>query len=101
MSPLESRKQLLIAESELNRSQMEADLAALKTEIVALSDRAKSISSIASSVAMLVAGLAGWRRGTSIGAPVKHSWVQRILKGMGLVSTIWLAFRSQRGREKS
>jgi hypothetical protein len=62
MNPLESRKQLLIAESELNRAQLVADLAALTAGVRAITDRARSFGSIASSAAVLVAGLAAFRR---------------------------------------
>jgi hypothetical protein len=40
MNPLESRKQLLIAESELNRAQLVVDLAALTDGVRTLADRA-------------------------------------------------------------
>jgi hypothetical protein len=99
MNPLESRKQLLIVESELNRAQLAGDVAALRSDFRALADRAKSFSSIASSVAMLVAALAAFQRGKAAEAGAKRSWLQILLKGAGLVSTIWLAFRSQ-GRER-
>ena len=95
MNPLESRKQLLLAESELNRAQLVGDMAALRADVRALTDRAKSFGSIASSAAVLVAGLAAFRRGKSAAAGAKPSWLQTILKGAGLISTLWLAFRSQ------
>ena len=63
LNPLESRKQLLLAESELNRAQLVVDLAALAADVGALTDRAKTLGSLASSAAMLVAGLAAFRRG--------------------------------------
>ena len=93
---LESRKQLLIAESELNRAQLAGDMAALTAGVRTLTDRAKSFDSIASSAAVLVAGLAAFRRGKPMGADAKPSWLRTILKGAGLISTFWLAFRSQR-----
>ena len=96
INPLESRKQLLIAESELNRAQMVGDMAALTAGVRTLTDRAKSFGSIASSAAVLVAGLAAFRRGKPMGADAKPSWLRTILKGAGLISTFWLAFRSQR-----
>jgi hypothetical protein len=96
LNPLESRKQLLIAESELNRAQMAGDMAALTAGVHTLTDRAKSFGSIASSAAVLVAGLAAFRRGKPAGTDTKSSWRQTILKGAGLISTFWLAFRSQR-----
>jgi hypothetical protein len=96
INPLESRKQLLIAESELNRAQLAGDMAALTAGVRTLTDRAKSFDSIASSAAVLVAGLAAFRRGKPMGADAKPSWLRTILKGAGLISTFWLAFRSQR-----
>lgn len=97
LNPLESRKQLLLAESELNRAQLVVDMAALSADVCALTDRAKSLGSLASSAAMLVAGLAAFRRGTPADAPAKPSWFKRILQGAGVVSSLWLAFRSRDG----
>ena len=96
LTPLESRKHLLIAESNLNRAQLIEDMAALTAGVRTLTDRAKSFGSIASSAAVLVAGLAAFRRGKPVGAGAKPSWLRTILKGAGLFSTFWLAFRSQR-----
>ena len=100
VNPLESRKQLLIAESDLNRAQLVGDLAALTTGVRTLTTRAKSFGSIASAAAVLVAGLAACRRGKSVDADAKPSWLQTILKSAGLISTLWLAFRSQRRDQK-
>jgi hypothetical protein len=47
----------------------------------------------------LIAGLASFRRHKSALAKQKPSWLQTILKGAGLISTIWQAFRSQ-GRDR-
>jgi hypothetical protein len=99
MNPLESRKRILIAESELNRAQLVGDLAALTDGVRTLTTRAKSFGSIASSAAVLVAGLAAFRRGKSVAPDAKSSWLRTVLKGAGLISTIWLAFRS-RGRDQ-
>jgi hypothetical protein len=93
MNPLQSRKQLLLAESELNRAQLVVDMTALTADIRALTSRARSIGLIASSAAALVAGLAAFRRKKPCPADEKPSWLQTILKGAGLVSTLWLAFR--------
>ena len=100
MNPLESRKRLLIAESELNRAELVAELAALKTGMHTLAERAKSFGHIASSAAVLVAGLAAFRRGKGEEAGAKLSWWQKIFKGAGLISTVWLAFRAQSRNQK-
>lgn len=95
MNPLESRKRLLIAESELNRAQLVGDMAVLKEEVRVLAGRAKSFGLIASSAGALVAGLTAFRRSKPAEAAVKPSWIQTILKGAGLVSNLWLALPSR------
>jgi len=99
LNPLESRKQLLIAESELNRAQLVGDVAALTADVRTFTDRAKSFGSIVSSAATLVAGLAAFRRGQPVAPDATSSWLQTLSKGAGLVSSLWLAFRS-RGRDQ-
>jgi len=100
LTPLESRKQLLIAESELNRDQLLQEWAALTAGVRTLTHRAKSFRSIASSAAVLVAGLAAFRQGKPGGADVKPSWFQSLLRGAGMVSSLGLALRSQRHHQK-
>lgn len=101
MNSLQSRKQLLVAESELNRAQLAADVAALKSSVGELAGRAKFLRTVAATAGTLMAGLSAFRRGKSAQGSVKHPWLQAILKGAGLVSTVWMAFRAQRDdREK-
>jgi hypothetical protein len=99
LSPLESRKRLLIAESELNRAQMMEDLAALKSDAGALVDRVKSYGSIASSVATLVSGVAAFRGAQPANGDGKSHWLRKVIRGAGLVSSLWRAFRPK-GHEK-
>ena len=99
MNSLESRKQLLIAESEINRAQLLDEMAALTAGVRTVTDRAKSFGSIASSAMVLVAGLAAFRRGKTVDADAKPSWLQTALKGAGMVSTLWMAFRSRRSNQ--
>ena len=100
MTQLELRKQLLIAESEINRVRLREEWHGMANGIHRLTDRAKSFGSIASAAAVLVAGLAALRGGQPAGGGAKASWLQTIIKGAGLVSNLWLAFRS-RGREQN
>jgi len=101
MNSLESRKQLLIAESELNRSQMVGSMVALATNARALTDRAKSFGAIASSVITLLTVVAAFRHGDKPGKPgTKPGWLPNILKGASLISTLWLAFRARGPRDK-
>ena len=90
---LQLRKDLLIAESELNRAQLKGDMAALKTGVQSLTRHASSAGAIASSAAMLVMGLLNWPRHKPAAEGAKSSWLQIALKGATLVSHLWVAFR--------
>jgi len=96
LNPLESRKQLLIAESELNRAQLVQEWQAMADGVHSIADRARTISSIASTAASLIVDLASFWHKKSAPAAEKPSWWQTLLKGAGLISTVWQAFRSQR-----
>ena len=85
----------MVAESELNRVQLVRDWVALTVGVRTLIGRVKSFGSIAAAAALLVAGLKAFRRGKSGSADVKSSWLQTILKGAGMVSPLWLAFRAK------
>ena len=100
LNSLGSRKRLLIAESELNRAQLVDDVTALTAGVRMLSTRARSFGSIVSSAAVLLAGLAAFRRGQPGDASPKRSWWQTLIKGTGLVSTLWLAIRSSGRAQK-
>ena len=95
MNPLESRKQLLIAESELNRAQLVQEWQTMASGVRSLASQARTISFIASAVASLVAGLASCRRKASAPAAEKSSWWQTLLKGAGLVGSFWSELRLQ------
>jgi hypothetical protein len=70
-------------------------MTALTADVRALTGRARCIGLIVSSAAALVAGLAAFRQGKPADAGAKPSWLQTILKGAGMVSTLWLAFRAK------
>ena len=96
LNPLESRKQLLIAESELNRAQLVQEWRTLANEARSLVHQARTIRSFASATATLVAGLASCRRKDPTPAATKPSWGQTIVKVAGLFSTFWSEFRARR-----
>jgi hypothetical protein len=100
MNSLNSRKQLLIAESELNRAQLVQEWRTMASEVHSLTSQARTISSIASAVASLVAGLSSLRHKKSAPAAEKPSWWQTLLKGAGLAGSFWQAFRSQGCEQK-
>ena len=99
MNSLESRKKLLIAESELNRAQLVQEWQTMTDEAHLLVNQARTLRSMASAAAVLINGVASLRHKKSALAAEKPSWLQTIVKGAGLISTVWSAFRS-RGREQ-
>ena len=94
MNPLESRKQLLLAESDLNRVGMVGDITSLAWEVHSLANQARTIASIMSAATSLVVGLSTCWRKKSPPLEAKPSWWQTISKGAGLVSSVWSAFRA-------
>jgi hypothetical protein len=95
MSPLAPRKKLLIAESELNRAQLVQDWRMMADEVHVLTSRARTIGSLASAAASLVGGLVSFRHKKPATSPEKPSCWQTLLKGVGLVSTVWQSFHQQ------
>jgi negative regulator of sigma E activity len=93
MNSLASRKQLLIAESELNRAQLVEDWQMMADDVHALAHRAKTITFVASATASVVAILSSLRHKKAAPADEKPSWWKTLLKSAGLVSTVWQAFR--------
>ena len=95
LSPLESRKQLLIAESEFNRAQLVQEWQVMADKVRSVADRARTLSSVASATASLIAGLASFRRTRPASADEKPSWWQILLKGAQLAGSLWSEFRPQ------
>ncbi|MEI7728777.1 MAG: hypothetical protein WCO56_04365 [Verrucomicrobiota bacterium] len=93
MNPLAPRKQLLLAESELNRAQLVIDMAEVTISVRTLIARAKGIGVFTSVTAALVAGVTAFQGDKPVEAEAKPSWIKTAIKGAGLISTLWLAFR--------
>lgn len=102
MNALETRKRLLVAESDLHRTRLVEDLVAIKIGARSVAGRARSIGAFVSSAAVLVAGLvAVRRRKAEKPAAAAPSWLRTIIEGAGLVSTLWLALRAPPSNSKS
>jgi hypothetical protein len=95
VSPLQTRKQLLIAESEINRVQLSREWRTMAHGVRDLAHRVKTIGAWASSAALLVAGVTALRRGPPGPGTAKSSWFQKMLSGARVASTIWFAFRGR------
>jgi hypothetical protein len=95
VNPLQSRKRLLVAESEINRVQLGGECRAMTDGIRSLAVRLKTVSALASAAAVLVAGVSAFRRRKSASASTKPSWFQFALKGAQMAVSIWLAVRAR------
>lgn len=95
VKPLALRKQLLLAESEVNRVQFANDWNALVAEAHDLTYHARSLwSGIASKVATGIAGVKAWRE--LRGSRSNHrGWFFNLINGIQVGSAMWKSFRSR------
>ena len=100
LNPLESRKQMLVAESELNRAGLADEWQAMTHEVRDFAHRARNIAAWASSAALVVAGVTALRRDSTRSGTVKSSWFQKILQGARVASTLWFTFRARREKQE-
>lgn len=96
LNPLQSRKRLLLAESELNRAQLVGDVAAIAAGLQSLGAKARSIEAVASAAAVLFTALAAGTRGGPAEPAPKRPLLTTLIRGAGLLSSLWLAFRTDR-----
>jgi hypothetical protein len=92
MNQLEARKQLLIAESEINRLQLVAEWQTMADDVRSITHKARSIGVIAMAATSLLSGLMSFRRTKPAPASEKLSWWQTLLKGAQLVGSLWAEF---------
>jgi hypothetical protein len=97
VNPLQLRKELLVAESELNRDLLIEDWRAMTEGVRGFGVRVKAVSSLASAAALFVSAVSAFRRSRAASNGGKFSWLQTALQGTKIVSSVWLAFRA-RGR---
>jgi hypothetical protein len=92
MNPLEARKQLLIAESELNRFQLVQEWRSMADDVRSIAHRARSIRALALAAASLISGLVYFRPAKSAPAGEKLSWWQTLVKAAQLAGSLWVEF---------
>jgi hypothetical protein len=94
LTALEAQKQMLIAESELNRPQLLHDWRTLTDEVHALATEARTFRSFVAATTTLVTGVASFWRNKTAPAPEKPSWLKTIFAGAAQLSGLWQAFRA-------
>jgi hypothetical protein len=93
MTSLESRKQLLILESELNRTQLLKDLDELKAETEQLAEQARSLASLVSSATSVCNTVFKVQQAFS-GTKEKFPRFFGVLKGARAGASLWSAVKS-------
>src|SRR5437763_11484327 len=101
VDPLKLRKELLIAESELNRAQLIDEWDAATEWHRTLSAGARTVGSVASAAALLLSGVRAFRRKPDTRNGAEVSWLQPLIKGVGLIASLCETFRSRNGRQKN
>src|SRR5690349_11544963 len=96
LTALEIRKQLLIAESELNRATMREDWASLQTIAQQLMEKGRSVFSVASTAAVAAAGFSALRGIWGRGNGGTTAWLPRLLKLARIGASLWFTSRSRR-----
>ena len=99
MNSLASRKQLLIAESELNRVQLMQEWQTLQNEVDTFAKQARSVTSLITVATTLITGFTAGRRKTPEPVAEKRSWWQTLLQGTQVIHSCWNEFRAERNRQ--
>jgi type II secretory pathway component PulF len=98
MTPLETKKQLLLTESELNRAQLIEDLAGMQDEIHRVADQVRPLVSLFSSATTLATTFTALRRTWTAQEDRrngKRSWISSVLHSVQSGAALWQAFRSR------
>jgi hypothetical protein len=97
LTPLESRKQLLLVESELNRAQLVNELRDLNIEIQQLNGQVQAVGTLVSSAARVAATFSAIRGAFThrdAGENGTSSWLSTLLNGARTGASIWSALQS-------
>lgn len=89
LSPNQLRKELLVAESELNRAQLSQEWHTMVEGIRGIGHHANTLETWISSAAWLTAGFKACQSSGSSPATEKPSWLGRIVRGASLVLRFW------------
>lgn len=94
---LETRKKLLLAESELNRAELTRDVDALQSEVAHLKKQAMAVGSLVSSGALIATAFSIFRRNkkseNSDGAS-KLSWITAAIEGARIGTSVFQKIKS-------
>jgi hypothetical protein len=90
INQLAARKQLLIAESEINRVQLAQEWQTMTEGVRQVAHRAGRIGFLACTAASWISSLASFRQTKSASEGAKPSWWQTLLKGAQWAASLWM-----------
>jgi hypothetical protein len=100
LTPIETRKQLLLLESDLNRAQFIEAMQEWKDEFHRTKEHLTRLGSMAALVARLAGTISTVRRLFSRpAAGGKKSWLSFLFDGMTAGTSLWYMLRSQRRKQ--
>lgn len=97
LTSLQTHKQMLLLESELNRAQLIVEWRDLQKSLQPWKQQANAVSSMASSVARMGTVFSNFFRGWTgrSGAGEKRSWLATLLNGASTGVSFWSALKSK------
>jgi hypothetical protein len=95
VNPLQLRKALLVAESELNRAQLIEECQAVAAGARIIGARVKHLMSFVSAGALVAAGVSALKRRGPAPQGAKSSWIGTAFKAAKIVGSLWMAFRAR------
>lgn len=100
LTTLQTRKQLLLIESELNRVQLAADWQQVKAGLEQTARQINAVTSMIESAARIGTSFTGFFQGASSSDKndkgKKTSWISRIFNGARAGFSLWSTLKSQR-----
>ncbi len=88
-----AHKQLLVAESELNRTLLVLEGKNMLAGISGLAKHAKHLGSVVSLAGVLFAGFSAWRNGKAAEPAKKRGWFSTVIGGVRKGAALWFALR--------
>jgi hypothetical protein len=98
LNHLQTRKKLLLAESELHRAELVKEVQEVKDEISHIKDQIRAAGSIASSAALVATAVSMFRRrftdSENSGGRRKSSWIATAIAGARLGTSLYSKLRT-------
>lgn len=100
MNSRQAHKQLLLAESELNRIQLRVEWETMTDRVRLVSNQARTIGSLGSAAASFLFSASFFARTKGARECAKPLWWQTLLKGAQIAGSIWQVLCPSKSRQR-